>query len=87
MTTPREFRVTFGQQYAREAHPTLPEAHPDGWLAVFATSEEEARSTAFAVCGPRWAFLYDTAETSPGVWDLYPLGELARVEAGAGAGR
>ena len=28
--------ATFGQKYSYEPHPTLPFAHPDGWLTVTA---------------------------------------------------
>lgn len=74
-----EYRVTFGQRYHREPHPTFPAAHPDGWLAIDATDEDTAREVAHLMLGTHWAFLYDAA-TSDVDWALYfPLGELDRV--------
>jgi hypothetical protein len=53
------FYVTFGQQYAREPHPTCPGAHPDGWLQVEAGTEDAARQLVTDVIGRHWAFIYD----------------------------
>jgi hypothetical protein len=77
-----EFRVTFGQ--AHRDLPELPEAHPDGWLTVFAPDETAARDLVFAELGRRWSNIYPV-NTGAGVlaWDetrdnvLYPLGEVA----------
>ena len=73
-----EFRVTFGQKYRREDHPTLPEAHPDGWLAVFAADEHQARLLTFDKLGTAWSML---RPPMPDDLDWYPRGELARLSA------
>lgn len=76
-----EFRVTWGQRYAREAHPTFAKAHPDGWLTIVAPDEHAARDVAIDHLGAAWSFLYVTAELDA-AWDEYfPRGELARIEA------
>lgn len=79
---PVEYRFTFGLQFAREKHPLFPAAHPGGWLAVIARHEEIARAVAFAVLGPMWAFCYTAAAKTEAEWhQMFPLGELARVDA------
>lgn len=74
-----EFRLTFGQQYRREPHPTFAAAHPDGWVTIVADTFEQARELVVREFGERWSGLYDP-EDQDGL-ELYPLGELARLEA------
>jgi hypothetical protein len=71
-----EFRVTFGAQYPRVPHPSYSKAHRDGWLAVFAHDESEARRLVTDYIGTEWAFLYRVDEIS---WHHWPLGELGRI--------
>lgn len=90
---PMEWRVTFGQQYRHEPHPTWHDAHPDGWLAVSARSEAQARAAVMARIGQHWAFMYamgDAFQVSTrsddggdgGTWaEIYPRGELGRITA------
>lgn len=84
-----EFRVTFGQKYAREPHPTVRWAHPDGWATIDAPDHMTARQLAVAVLGASWGGLYDVAGHDGGLlgdvlghavdWSLFPRGELARI--------
>lgn len=75
----REFRVTFGQRWRREGHPTFPAAHPDGWLTIVAPDEDRAREVAFGWLGRHWSDLYRATDPDA-MWHLYPLGELHRIE-------
>lgn len=72
------FYVTFGRRYAREEHPVLPGAHPDGWLLVHADNEEAARRLVVAKLGIRWAFIYGEK-----TWDAeqFPRGEVGVLDA------
>jgi hypothetical protein len=73
-----EYRVTFGQRYAKEPHPTWTAAHPDGWVTVIADDCKTARRWAYANFGIHWCDLYE-ADAHPSTdAELYPLGELAR---------
>jgi hypothetical protein len=75
-----EFRVTFGQKYAREVHPTSPDIHPDGWVAVHAADYAAARLTTVATFGTAWANLYTPDAMPAEEWALYfPRGELASI--------
>lgn len=73
----KTFYVTFGQKYRHEPHPVLPEAHPDGYLAIEADTEEQARAKAFELTGGKFAFMYQTEPERA----FYPLGEIDRVTA------
>ncbi|MDR3068637.1 MAG: hypothetical protein LBU50_03955 [Cellulomonas sp.] len=70
--TPAQY-FTFGSRYAYEPHPTLPQAHPDGWLEVRGTDYETARKIAVALLGTAWSCQYDEATL---VRDCYPDGAL-----------
>lgn len=71
------FVVTFGQQYPdRATHASFPQAHRDGWVAVEARDDAEARSIAFQWLGAAWSMLYTREEFNP---SFFPLGCLARV--------
>ena len=72
-----EFRVTFPQRFRNEPHPTLPQAHPDGWLTIEAPSLGLARDIAFYRLGDEWAFIYPDDDMRD---HLYPLGEIARFK-------
>lgn len=80
--TAREYRVTFGLKYAREAHPVAAWAHPAGWLAVIAPDEETARALTVALVGLHWSYIYPADEIGP---EHFPRGELARVGFSVGA--
>ena len=56
------FYVTFGQRYRREAHPTDKRIHPDGVVAIKASTMEEAREQAFSVFGRNWSCIYTRAD-------------------------
>jgi hypothetical protein len=79
-----EFRVTFGQRYAREAHPVLGrEAHPDGWLTVVADDYETARALVVRELGTAWANLYPLGSMTRDEWaKWFPRGEVGRITAG-----
>lgn len=64
-----KFYVTFGQKYANEPHPKLPEAHPNNWVEVEAWGEMAARAIVHAHLGMNWAMIYDENQ-----WDqrFYP---------------
>lgn len=73
-----EFRVTFGTDHI--GHPYLPLTHPDGWLAVMAVDEPEARRKVFDVIGARWSFIYDPSDEDYPNVARYPLGEIGIVQ-------
>lgn len=76
----KKFYVTFGQKYRREAHPLQPWVHPDGWLLVCADDEDTARAAAVSCVGQFFSNIYTHAEFK-GDRDLYPKGELNRIDA------
>ncbi len=76
-----EFRVTFGLRYAHQEHPTFPAASPRGWLTILARDKDVARMIAHATLGEAWAFLYPAPIDEAGWGRLYPLGEIARIDA------
>lgn len=76
-----EFFVTFGQQYAQEQHPTIEQAHPDGWLVIEAYSYDEARAVAARELGTRWSNIYDKDDFMKDAERLYPKGEVGRITA------
>lgn len=87
-----EYRLTFGQRYAREPHPTFPAAHPDGWVTIIAPTWSAGRAFASDRFGRHWAFLYAEEEFgATSAWPepmsvLFPRGELGRFTVD-GAGR
>lgn len=73
--------ITFGVRYARESHPTLPLAHPDGYLRVTGAEDQEAaRAAVIAAIDRDWAFDY----TEPPSARYAPRGELAVLNARTG---
>lgn len=72
----KKFYITFGQQYAREPHPKVKYAHPDGWLTVEADNHEQARKKAFEEVGLHFATSYSEDDFEP---DWFPRGELHRI--------
>jgi hypothetical protein len=72
-----DYVVTFGQKYARETHPLLPEAHPDNWVVIEAPGLGEAREAAYGALADLWCDAY-----SPQTWaeisGLFPGREVAR---------
>lgn len=71
--------LTFGQKYRHEDHPSGWPIDPDGYVAIMASSEYEARQTAFAEFGPAWAMLYSESEMA---FDYFPLGNLGTLPVG-----
>ena len=78
-----EFFVTFGQRYAREQHPTIDQAHPDGWLVIEAESWDDARAVAERELGTNWSHLHTKEDFFKDAEQLYPRGEIARIPASA----
>jgi hypothetical protein len=84
-----EYRLTFGQQYAREPHPKLPAAHPDGWVTILVEDEDSAdaayaaaRVIALRHAGRHWCDVYEPGDDGfdEAYWQsLYPRGELLRI--------
>jgi len=76
----KEFRVTFGQRYSREKHPTFQKAHPDGWFSIFAPDEDKAREITYGWFGTAWAFMYPAEYMAEDQWlQMYPLGQIHQV--------
>lgn len=75
----KKFYLTFGQIYAREQHPRMVEAHPDGYVVIMACNYDHAREMAFNALGPAWSMIYD--ETEFNNMSLYPRGPIARLVA------
>lgn len=72
----REYRFTFGQKYAREEHPNFSNAHPDGYVTIWAVEYDTARQIAFQQLGSEWAFQYMPSDLK--TWTtLFPQGSLA----------
>jgi hypothetical protein len=65
-----KFYVTFGQRYAREEHPSFPEAHPDGWVEVIADTEYAARVLTKKRLGTAWSHMYTEK-----IWKKYEENE------------
>ena len=76
-----EYRITFGQQYPREPHPTLALAHRDGWVALIAPDEGAARDEAIRVLDVRWSMIYAPGDPGYPTTEVYPLGERLRIQA------
>jgi hypothetical protein len=74
-----EFRVTFGTRYATQLHPLFPAAHPDGWLAVLAETEDAARRLVHERIGSAWGFIYRPDFPGyPEAGRRFPRGKLAQ---------
>jgi hypothetical protein len=71
------FCATFGVQYARTPHPTLPAAHPDGWLEVRGVTEEQALALVQALTGGLYAVLYREEEIAR---EFFPRGAIYVLE-------
>lgn len=71
-----EFLLTFGQQYARDLHPTFDLAHPDGWVTIVAEDYRTARKCAVENFERWWSDLYPAEDVT--FAHLFPRGEIAR---------
>jgi hypothetical protein len=76
------FRITFGQRYRTEQHPTGEWITPDGYVVIVADSEEAARAKADEVFGKEgWSMIYDYLDIENGRFNPddkhYELGVLA----------
>jgi hypothetical protein len=69
--------VTFGQKYARETHPLLPEAHPDNWVVIDAPSPATARQAALDALDGLYCDVY-SPETWAEIGHMFPGREVAR---------
>ncbi len=68
------FYVTFGCKYAREPHPVLENAHPDGWVELHAESAVVARIKVKEIFGDTYSMLRLEEDWDP---SFYPRGRLA----------
>lgn len=76
------FRVTFGQQYSYQLHPTYEAAHPDGWLEIVADSESQARAATQVLLKQHYSMLYDEREWKKEWEDKhFPAGCIERFDA------
>lgn len=69
----KEYRITFG---SGQAHAPFGSRIFQGWLAVQACDETEARELAHELFGSKWAFIYDQDEVERMRWHSWDLGEL-----------
>lgn len=84
--------ITFGQKYAREAHPVDGRAHPDGWFEYVADTYAEASAAArrHLLAGDGFGrdvplFACDYEDRPDPEW--YPRGCLARFDVMDGLAR
>lgn len=80
MTT---YFVVFPRHFEDEGddHPTLPSAHPHGYVAVEAKDEVKARKYALDTLGAHWATIYEQGDFDPG---YFPMGCLAKIRKAEG---
>jgi hypothetical protein len=71
-----KFYLTFGVKYAREAHPTFPRAHPNGYVVIEADVYEDAREKVIEVFGIYWCDLY----TEYGFLNPMPVSGVPPIE-------
>ena len=71
------FYVTFGQRYAREQHPTMLGAHPNGWVVVEADDMTDARVLVVQYLGTAWSNIYRDDNT-PTISE-FPRGPIGRL--------
>lgn len=72
----KNYFVTFGIKYAREAHPKLGIVHPNGYFKIVAESEDKARYIANEYIGQHYASLYPESHFDP---SPYPMGQLLLI--------
>lgn len=82
LETMETYYLTFGSQYAVEAHPNWKKAHPNGYVVVVAPNELAARALAFGTFGTAWSMIYHSSEFNPldeehQRW--YPKGKLGVI--------
>lgn len=75
---PTQFRVTFGQRYRTESHPTFPSCDPSGWVTILARDVFEARACANTTFGDAWSMLYPSDQMDE---SFFPHGEITRLTA------
>lgn len=77
--------VTFGQWFARETHPVLPNAHPDGWYEMELTDLPQMQrfqlrglvnDIVYGLLGSDWSNAYIDDEFIPSFHPLGKLGDL-----------
>ena len=77
-------RVTFGQRFAREQHPLLPDAHPDGWYEMEApdgTDPAEVHALLRNLLGENWSMAYPPENWNPAVARHFHRGCLGTIPA------
>lgn len=72
----KSFYVTFGDEFRTEPHPHWVSAHPDGYCTIVADSERQGRAVAYGWFGPQYSTLLESRPRA----DVFPLGELRRVD-------
>lgn len=71
--------ITFGQKFAREPHPILPNAHPDGWYEIEVpddTDQAGLNTIVYAILGSDWSMAYRPDFLSPDWESFLPRGKL-----------
>lgn len=74
----RRWAVTFGLKYRCEPHPTLPEAHSEGFAVVHAPDIDAAFTHAHAVIGREFSHIYpfETDEDRAEMDRFFPRGPV-----------
>jgi len=70
------YYATFPPKYSDNSHPTLPAAHPDGYLTINATSETEASAKVQSRIADDYSMIYTAPDFDK---SLYPLGSIATI--------
>lgn len=72
----KNYYVTFGIKYSREAHPKLGIVDPDGYIRIIAESEMAAREIASEYIGQYYSTIYPEDRFTP---HYYPLGLMMTI--------
>lgn len=73
--------ISFERRFAKESHPVNEKIHPDGLVAVFATSEEQAKELSCKHFGCDWA---DVTRFYSGFREDFPKGLIGQIGRGSG---
>jgi len=72
----KNYFVTFGLKYAREAHPKLGIVDPNGYVKIVAESEDRARQIAHEYMGQYFASIYPEDHFNH---HYHPLGQMLTI--------
>lgn len=71
----KTYYITFPGRFAREPHPTHPWVHPDGIVAIYATTEDAALKKAYSLFSFYWANMYTRDQlTGDDIVKYFPRG-------------